>query len=153
MAPFIRKGFEKASPKKMLYFSVGKKNEKTTGNIFYLNSNLYFYFHTIKGKTQEWEGAGGPHDMWKLIPRQGQAYLKQKGLLGLVDTYTDWLIIEDIYNEQTKSAKPFHPVGNNQVKGQAKIKNKLIFLKELLSEGLITKKNYEIKKQEVLKGL
>ncbi len=150
LAPLIRKSFEKATPKQMVYFSIGKRNKKTSGNIFYSNSKLYFYFLKLKGKKQKSSGTERSHDLWKLVPQKGQILLKQKGFIGIVDTYTNWIIVEDTKKKQPIAEKPLLPT--DHIKKNNEMETKLSFLKEMLAEGLITKKDYEKKKKELLEG-
>lgn len=151
IAHLIRKSFERSTPEQMVYFSIGKSKQKTAGNIFSANSKLYFHFQTIKGKKQEWEGRGEPYDLWKLVPQKGQSDLEQKGFLGLVDTYTEWIIIENTRRNQGGEEK--NTFYDSPEKDYSKIENKLRFLKDLLSKGLITEEDYRKKKTKLLDGL
>ena len=97
---------------------------------------------------------------WKLVPQEGQDYGGKTGLDGQQRSTNDhWIRIDlNKFAASTGNQPVVKTPGPSEAppataQEPADPKERLDKLKELLDSGLITKEDYEVKKQEILEGL
>ena len=170
LSVLMRQALEKASPEQMVYFSIGGSSENTKGNVFSVDNKIYVHFLAIHGKAQETQLAHNTFNQWKLVEQEGQSTLRTKGILGIKGVRTDWVIVDlpGVTSLPQNASAPKVPENPKQENGvvspkeknkssqeekYGKVETKLRFLKEMLSEGLITQEDYQKKKEELLKEI
>jgi hypothetical protein len=179
LAPFFQRAFLAAGPDDVVEFYLPFRTSKlfgltgetvlTRGWAFVKDHQLNFQFFNMQepmtGNCPECdESDDQPSIAWKFVPQPGQGYGEEKNILGSDRQDPHWIVMDLASPAQAATPVPAKPTvrtgpdkappaAAGPAAGEREVEDRFEELKNLLDKGLITEKDYEQKKKELLDSL
>lgn len=179
LAPFFQRAFLEAGPDDVVEFYLPYRAPKlfgltgqtvlTRGRAFVKDRKLNIQFsHLQEPVADRCEDCGDAElaVAWKLVPQAGQGYGPVEGALGSGRKDPQWIVVDldaalpaaapapARASEEAGVSEADAPAPSaDQAEAQRRLEERFDELKRLLDRGLITPKDYERKKQELLDAL
>jgi len=174
LAPFFQRAFLEAGPDDVVEFYLPYRTSRlfgltgetvlTRGRAFVKENRLNFQFSNLQepltGDCPDCEDSDpAPPIAWKLVPQAGQGYGSERNVLGSDRQDPHWIVVDlAALSEAQAGVQAPPPAGAPASPPPAaaperRLEDRFEELKGLRDRGLITEKDYERKKQELLDSL
>lgn len=153
LAPRIKEQFALAGMNHRVTYQIKNPKGKTLlkGDTFLTSQGMNWRITIVNRSKREIADFSVMGDSWRLVPLTGQKYKTHERRKNLTQDISNWILFTRFHPNPKHVLK--EPVLPKHKGSLSSIKKRLKVLDALKSEGLISEKEYEKKRQEILNDL